>query len=130
MLHPIMVTPTAQIVAGCLLTFALSGCCMQHQCRDCDLPAEQAEAEEVPAMPMGPEYPRFHPVPTRPVFAPEGDEAVPASAEPVASGKSASASPNWVFAPSMSESDLRKMAPTAILSGENERHASRPSIDR
>jgi len=66
-------------LAGCLAAIGLAGCCAQPQCR-CQ---KAACAEAAPAdmssqpVPAAPEYPRFHPVPTRPVFLPDGVEPTP-----------------------------------------------------
>jgi hypothetical protein len=61
----------AAIAGGCVVVFGLCGCCMCHRCR----PVADVElAAEVAPLPGAPESPRFHPVPTRPVFQPEGQD--------------------------------------------------------
>lgn len=136
----------AWVATAGFLAFAASGCCMHSRSR-CEPQAEPPEVAEVveaePQGPPGPEYPRFHPVPTRPVFAPEGVEFAPApstseaSTSPQASsnegwhsaGTGSGGSPNWVFASSMPESDLRKMEPSVERPTDN-RRAGRSALSR
>jgi len=56
------------------LAAGLLGCCAQHgSCRSGAV-ATEPPPEAAKAVPAALEYPRFHPVPTRPVFLPETAE--------------------------------------------------------
>ncbi|MGO9113826.1 MAG: hypothetical protein ACLP9L_31740 [Thermoguttaceae bacterium] len=86
----------AAFLSGCLLAFGLSGCCAPQRC--CRGPVVKEEAEPAAASPQplpgAPEYPRFHPVPTRPVFLPQGLETPPAEMQPVPNQPPLTAVPN------------------------------------
>ena len=84
-MRPNIATSIAGIAAGCLLTFALTGCCCHSRCCRNERPQQTEESvEAAPLEMMGTDYPRFHPVPTRPVFAPQGIEMAPETIEPQA----------------------------------------------
>jgi len=69
------VSAVAAGLFGFLLVAGLSGCCThERSCRE--VPAKESEAAAVSTeqVPGALEYPRFYPVPTRPVFSPPGLE--------------------------------------------------------
>ena len=57
----------------------LSGCCVHHRGGCAGRMCSSCETSGTPDQPVpaAPEYPRFHPVPTRPVFLPDGIEPAP-----------------------------------------------------
>lgn len=75
------VSAAAACLVGCLMAVGPAGCCTHQPCcsRAVAAKSEPAAASDQP-VPGALEYPRFHPVPTRPVFLPQGLE--PAVAEP------------------------------------------------
>jgi len=73
----------AACLSGCLVAFGLSGCVHRRCCHSAvakEVEPAAASAEPVP-VPGALEYPRFHPVPTRPVFLPQGIAAPPAEVQ-------------------------------------------------
>ncbi len=77
-----IINAVAACLSGCILFAGLSGCCTHRGCCDGPVAKEpEAEAAPTPPVPAALDYPRFHPVPTRPVFLPEGVEPVPAQAQ-------------------------------------------------
>jgi len=66
---------------GYFAAIGLTGCCITRARRERVQGAQCAEAEAEQPVPSAPEYPRFHPVPTRPVFLPTGVEPIPAQSQ-------------------------------------------------
>ena len=73
----------AACLSGCLLALGLLGCCAHKQCSRGPVIAEPDSAAAPPQpVPGALEYPRFFPVPTRPVFLPPGLEPPAAEVQP------------------------------------------------
>jgi hypothetical protein len=69
----------SMLLAGSVVALGLSGCCGHHRCGGSECCSGAGAADR--PVPAAPEYPRFHPVPTRPVFLPDGIEPVPAEVQ-------------------------------------------------
>ena len=68
----------ATALAGCLAAVGLSGCCACGRTGNSGPGCASGQTAAGQPVPETPEYPRFHPVPTRPVFLPDGIEPVSA----------------------------------------------------
>ncbi len=76
------INTAAACLSVCLLAVGISGCCThQAACRECAAKPSQPASAAAQPVPGALEYPRFHPVPTQPVFLPAGLETFPAEVQ-------------------------------------------------
>ena len=93
-MHNRFVSAVAAWVSGCVVAVGLCGCCSHHSCSgEPAAKGVEPQSDALQPVPGALQYPRFHPVPTRPVFLPDGIEPLPVEPQAVSTAPTAPASP-------------------------------------